>query len=40
MSDRYHRQRLLPEIDQERLASSSVLLLGVGALGNEVLSHL
>ncbi|MCP4662880.1 MAG: HesA/MoeB/ThiF family protein, partial [bacterium] len=37
---RYHRQRLLPEIDQERLASSSVLLLGVGALGNEVLSHL
>jgi len=40
MSDRYHRQRLLPEIDQERLASSSVLLLGAGALGNEVLGHL
>ena len=40
MSDRYHRQRLLPEIDQERLAASSVLVLGAGALGNEVLSHL
>ncbi len=40
MSDRYHRQRLLPEIDQERLTSSSVLLLGAGALGNEVISHL
>ncbi len=40
MNDRYHRQRLLPEIDQECLASSSVLLLGAGALGNEVLSHL
>lgn len=40
MSDRYHRQRLLPEIDQERLAASSVLALGAGALGNEVLSHL
>lgn len=40
MSDRYHRQRLLPEIDQERLTASSVLLLGAGALGNEVVSHL
>jgi len=40
MSDRYHRQRLLPEIDQDRLRSSSVLLLGAGALGNEVVSHL
>ena len=40
MNDRYHRQRLLPEIDQERLTSSSVLVLGAGALGNEVLSHL
>lgn len=40
MSDRYHRQRLLPEIDQERLAESSVLVLGAGALGNELLSHL
>jgi molybdopterin/thiamine biosynthesis adenylyltransferase len=40
MSDRYHRQRLMPEVDQERLASSSVLLLGAGALGNEVLAHL
>lgn len=40
MSDRYHRQRLMPEIDQDCLAASSVLLLGAGALGNEVLSHL
>lgn len=40
MNDRYHRQCLIPEIDQKRLASSSVLLLGAGALGNEVLGHL
>lgn len=40
MNDRYARQRLIPELDQERLGRSEVLVLGVGALGNEVLSHL
>lgn len=38
MPDRYHRQRLLPEVGdagQRRLLESRVLVLGVGALGSQ-----
>ncbi len=33
---RYNRQELIPWWDQERLASARVLLVGAGALGNEI----
>jgi molybdopterin/thiamine biosynthesis adenylyltransferase len=36
MSERYARHQLIPRWDQERLASSRVVVIGVGALGNEV----
>ncbi len=38
--DRYDRQRLIPWWDQERLAQARVLVVGAGALGNEVLKLL
>ena len=38
--DRYHRQRLLPELDQARIAAATVLVLGAGALGNHLLMQL
>ncbi len=38
--DRYHRQQLIPGWDQDRLASATVLVVGAGALGNEVLKNL
>jgi molybdopterin/thiamine biosynthesis adenylyltransferase len=38
--DRYHRQRLIPWWEQERLASARVLVVGAGALGNEILKLL
>jgi len=34
--DRYARQRLVPGWDQQRLRSARVVVIGVGALGNEV----
>lgn len=38
--DRYGRLRLIPWWRQERLASAKVLVVGAGALGNEVLKNL
>ncbi|MDP6447347.1 MAG: ThiF family adenylyltransferase [Pirellulaceae bacterium] len=38
--DRYSRLRLIAWWDQERLAKSKILVVGAGALGNEVLKNL
>ncbi len=38
--DRYHRLRLIQWWDQERLRSSKMLIIGAGALGNEILKNL
>jgi molybdopterin/thiamine biosynthesis adenylyltransferase len=38
--DRYHRQSLITWWDQERLAGASVLVIGAGALGNELTKNL
>ena len=38
--DRYGRLRLIPWWRQERLAAAKVLVVGAGALGNEVLKNL
>jgi adenylyltransferase/sulfurtransferase len=40
LDERYARQRLIPGWDQRRLAVSTVLVAGAGALGNEVLKNL
>jgi molybdopterin/thiamine biosynthesis adenylyltransferase len=39
-ADRYARQRIIPGWDQARLAKASVIVVGVGALGNEVAKNL
>lgn len=39
-ADRYARQRIIPGWDQGRLAKASVIVVGVGALGNEVAKNL
>lgn len=39
-SDRYSRLRLIPWWRQEKLAAARVLVVGAGALGNEVLKNL
>jgi len=38
--DRYHRQSLITWWDQARLADASVLVIGAGALGNELTKNL
>ena len=38
--DRYHRLRLIPWWDQEVLRNARVLVVGAGALGNEILKNL
>lgn len=38
--DRYDRLRLIPWWDQERLRQARVLVVGAGALGNEILKNL
>ncbi len=38
--DRYHRLRLIPWWDQERLFNARVMVAGAGALGNEILKQL
>ena len=40
LEDRYARQRLLTWWDQDVLAASSVLVVGAGALGNEIAKNL
>lgn len=39
-NDRYHRQNLIPWWDQQLLASTRVMLVGAGALGNEIAKNL
>lgn len=39
-ADRFARQRLIPGWDQPRLAAATVVVIGVGALGNEVVKNL
>jgi molybdopterin/thiamine biosynthesis adenylyltransferase len=36
VDDRFDRHRLIPGWDQERLAAATLIIVGVGALGNEV----
>lgn len=38
--DRYHRQNLIHWWDQSRLSKASVLVVGAGALGNEIVKNL
>lgn len=38
--DRYHRQSLISWWDQERIASARALIIGAGALGNELVKNL
>ncbi|MDP6467431.1 MAG: ThiF family adenylyltransferase, partial [Pirellulaceae bacterium] len=38
--DRYSRLRLIAWWDQQKLAQAKVLVVGAGALGNEVLKNL
>jgi adenylyltransferase/sulfurtransferase len=38
--DRYHRLRLIPWWDQARLRNARVMVVGAGALGNEILKSL
>lgn len=38
--DRYHRQSLIAWWDQERLGNASILVVGAGALGNELVKNL
>jgi adenylyltransferase/sulfurtransferase len=39
-TDRYARQQLIPGWQQAHLAEATVLVVGAGALGNEVLKNL
>lgn len=39
-SDRYNRQKLITWWDQEKLSNSRVLVVGAGALGNEIVKNL
>ncbi len=39
-TDRYHRQALISWWEQERLAQARVLVVGAGALGNELIKNL
>ena len=38
--DRYHRLNLIPEWNQENIANSCVLILGVGAIGSYLATNL
>ncbi len=39
-NDRYSRLRLIPWWNQERMASAKIMVVGAGALGNEILKNL
>ena len=39
-SDRYSRLRLIGWWDQEKISNAKILVVGAGALGNEVLKNL
>jgi adenylyltransferase/sulfurtransferase len=39
-TDRYHRQSLISWWDQDRLAAAKVMVVGAGALGNELVKNL
>ena len=38
--DRYSRLRLIPWWDQERLKNATVMVVGAGAIGNELIKNL
>ncbi len=38
--DRYHRLRLIPWWDQEKMKNARVMVVGAGALGNEIIKNL
>jgi adenylyltransferase/sulfurtransferase len=40
LEDRFHRQSLIEWWEQDRLARANILVIGAGALGNEVLKNL
>jgi adenylyltransferase/sulfurtransferase len=39
-NDRYSRLKLIPWWDQEKLSRARVMVVGAGALGNEILKNL
>ena len=40
VEDRYHRLRLIPWWDQKKLRVAKIMVIGAGALGNEILKNL
>ena len=38
--DRYARLRLIPWWDQERLKNATIMVVGAGAIGNELIKNL
>ena len=38
--DRYSRLKLIPWWDQERLKNATVMVVGAGAIGNELIKNL
>ena len=38
--DRYSRLRLIPWWDQERLKNATIMVVGAGAIGNELIKNL
>ena len=38
--DRYSRLRLIPWWDQERLKNAAIMVVGAGAIGNELIKNL
>ncbi len=38
--DRYSRLRLIPVVDQDRLKNATIMVVGAGAIGNELIKNL